>query len=138
MLDSMQHLQKTNDRPIDEGQDDEQDAKDDEDNASDVDSSIPQSPRSKIPSEPPSQKDALKRRFDVQYDFCMSSQLVFDKLALNCTEFEGIGTDSRNLIEGYRPGLTVGSYTYVRIQLTNSPTSIKNRLKTLLPYIILL
>ena len=46
MLDSMQHLQKTNDRPIDEGQDDEQDAKDDEDNASDVDSSILQSSRS--------------------------------------------------------------------------------------------
>ena len=46
MLDSMQHLQKTNDRPTDEGQDDEQDAKDDEDIASDVDSSIPQSSRS--------------------------------------------------------------------------------------------
>ena len=79
-----------------------------------------------------------KKKKKIQYDFSMSSHLVFDKLALNCAEFEGIGTDSRNLIEGYRPGLTIGSYTYVRIQLTNSPTSIKNRLKTLLPYIILL
>ena len=36
---------------------------------------------------------------------------IADQLALTCTESEGIVTDSRNLIEGYRPG------QYVRIQL---------------------
>ena len=67
-------------------------------------------------------KEALKRKFDEQYDDLESSKLDFytekkdemaRQLALNRAEFEGIDTESRAMVEGYRPG------SYVRIELAN-------------------
>ncbi|KAG7088587.1 hypothetical protein E1B28_012564 [Marasmius oreades] len=70
-------------------------------------------------------KEALKRKFDEQYDDPEgSSKLDFydekkDEMArqlqLNREEFENMDEDSRALIEGFRPG------AYVRIELVDVP-----------------
>lgn len=70
-------------------------------------------------------KEALKRKFDEQYDDPESTTVDFytsqkdeisRQLALNHAEFEGIADpEARALVEGYRPG------QYVRIELTNVP-----------------
>lgn len=69
-------------------------------------------------------KEALKRKFDEQYDDPDNAKVDFyeDKkeqmarqLEVNRLEFEGISEESRALIEGFRPG------SYVRIELTNVP-----------------
>jgi ribosome biogenesis protein BMS1 len=69
-------------------------------------------------------KEALKRKFDEQYDDPESSKLDFyeekkdemaRQLALNRAEFEGIDSESRTLVEGFRPG------HYVRIELADVP-----------------
>ena len=152
MLDSIRHLFITgedNDGPVAEGQDREQVTNDDDDenNASDADSSNSQAPKSQIPSDPASsraaallaKKEALKRKFDAQYDDPESSHLDFysekkneiaDQLALNRAEFEGIDTESRNLIEGYRPG------QYIRIQLTDVPCEMIENFDPMYPIIV--
>ena len=77
-----------NDTPVAEGQD----ASDDEDNAR---RQQLVSPRIANPIRPCSAALlVLERRFDTQYDDPESSHLDFDQL----------DTDSRNLIESYRPG----------------------------------
>ena len=125
MLDSIRHLfitREDNDRSITEDQDGEQDTIDDEDNASDADSSTP-CPQITNPIGPPSQKSS-QTKFDAQYGDPRSSHLDFyseekteiaDQLVLSRTEFEGIDTDARNLIEGYQPG------HHMHIQLANLP-----------------
>lgn len=69
-------------------------------------------------------KEALKRKFDEQYDDPESSKMDFydekkDEMArqlqLNRDEFEGVDAESRALVEGYRPG------AYLRIELANVP-----------------
>lgn len=69
-------------------------------------------------------KAILKAKFDAQYDDPESSQLDFysekkeemsRQLELNRAEFEGIDSESRALVEGFRPG------QYVRIELPNIP-----------------
>ncbi|KAK0187924.1 GTP binding protein [Armillaria mellea] len=69
-------------------------------------------------------KEALKRKFDEQYDDPEASKLDFydekkeemaRQLQLNKAEFEGVSAESRALVEGHRPG------AYVRIELTNVP-----------------
>ncbi|KAK0464475.1 GTP binding protein [Desarmillaria tabescens] len=69
-------------------------------------------------------KEALKRKFDEQYDDPESSKLDFydekkeemaRQLQLNKAEFEGVSAESRALVEGYRPG------AYVRIELASVP-----------------
>ncbi|KAF9267564.1 DUF663-domain-containing protein [Marasmius fiardii PR-910] len=69
-------------------------------------------------------KEALKRKFDEQYDDPESSKLDFydekkeemaRQLQLNRAEFENMEEDSRALVEGFRPG------AYVRIELANVP-----------------
>ena len=149
MLDSIRHLFITgedNDGPIAEDQDGEQGANDDENNASDADSNS-QAPKSQPPSDPASsraaallaKKEALKRKFDAQYDDPESSHLDFysekkneiaDQLALNRAEFEGIDADSRSLIEGYRPG------QYIRIQLTDVPCEMIENFDPIYPIIV--
>ncbi|KIY72475.1 DUF663-domain-containing protein [Cylindrobasidium torrendii FP15055 ss-10] len=70
-------------------------------------------------------KEALKRKFDEQYDDPEASKMDFydekkDEMArqlqLNRQEFEGVDAESRALVEGYRPG------QYVRIELTDVPS----------------
>ena len=150
MLDSIRHLFITgedDDGPIVEGQDGEQGSNDDENDASDADSGNSQAPKSQIPSDLAAsraaallaKKEALKRKFDAQYDDPESSHLDFysekkseiaDQLALNRAEFEGIDTDSRNLIEGYRPG------QYIRIQLTDVPCEMIENFDPIYPIIV--
>lgn len=70
-------------------------------------------------------KEALKRKFDEQYDdpesntadfYTSQKEEISRQLALNRAEFEGIvDPEARALVEGYRPG------QYVRIELTNVP-----------------
>ena len=147
MLDSIRHLFITgedNDGPIAEGQDNAQGTNDDENNASDADgsNSVPQTlsdPASTHAAALLAKKEALKRKFDAQYDDPESSHLDFysekkneiaDQLALNRAEFEGIDTDSRNLIEGYRPG------QYIRIQLTDVPCEMIENFDPMYPIIV--
>ena len=151
MLDSIRHLFITgedNDGPIAEDQDGEQGTNDDDENdASDADSSNSEAPKPQTPSDPAStraaallaKKEALKRKFDAQYDDPESSHLDFysekkteiaDQLALNRAEFDGIDTDSRNLIEGYRPG------QYIRIQLTDVPCEMIENFDPIYPIIV--
>jgi len=69
-------------------------------------------------------KDALKRKFDAQYDDPEASKMDFyderkdemaKQLQLNRAEFEDIDSESRAAIAGFGPG------SYVRIELANVP-----------------
>ena len=139
VLDSIRHLFITggdDDGPTAEGQDGEQGSDDDTGDDS-------QAPKSQIPSDPSTallaKKEALKRKFDAQYDDPELSHLDFysekkneitDQLALNRAEFEDMDADSRSLVEGYRPG------QYLRIQLTDVPCEMVERFDPTYPIII--
>ncbi|CAG8573355.1 14656_t:CDS:2 [Acaulospora colombiana] len=69
-------------------------------------------------------KEALKRKFDEQYDDPETAKLSFyderkeemaRQMRLNREEFEGVSQETRALVEGYRPG------SYVRIELNGVP-----------------
>lgn len=69
-------------------------------------------------------KEALKRKFDEQYDDPEASKMDFydtkkeemaQQLRLNRAEFEGVSAEIRALVEGHRPG------TYVRVELGSIP-----------------
>ncbi|KAF8579811.1 DUF663-domain-containing protein [Ramaria rubella] len=71
-------------------------------------------------------KDALKRKFDEQYDDPNDTSGKMDfyeekkdemarQLQLNRAEFEGVDPETRALVEGFRPG------SYVRIELSHVP-----------------
>ncbi len=82
-------------------------------------------------------KEALKRKFDEQYDDPEASKLDFydekkeeiaRQLQLNKAEFEGVSAESRALVEGYRPG------AYVRIELANVPCEMIETLQSLVSH----
>ncbi|TFY55778.1 hypothetical protein EVJ58_g8034 [Rhodofomes roseus] len=84
-------------------------------------------------------KEALKRKFDEQYDDPESAKVDFyeeqkDQMArqleLNRAEFEGIDPEARVLVEGYRPG------TYVRIELENVPCELVENFDPSYPIIV--
>lgn len=84
-------------------------------------------------------KEALKRKFDEQYDDPESSKLDFyeekkdemaRQLALNRAEFEGVDAESRALVEGIRPG------SYVRIELANVPSEMIENFDPTYPIIV--
>lgn len=69
-------------------------------------------------------KEALKRKFDEQYDDPEADKMDFydekkdelnRQLQLNRAEFQDADCEARTLVEGYRPG------TYVRIELSSVP-----------------
>lgn len=69
-------------------------------------------------------KEALKRKFDEQYDDPEGDKMDFydekkdelnRQLQLNRAEFEDVDGEARTSVEGYRPG------TYVRIELSSVP-----------------
>jgi len=85
-------------------------------------------------------KEALKRKFDEQYDdpestsadfYTTQKEEINRQLALNRAEFEGI-TDpgARALVEGYRPG------QYVRVELTNVPCEMIEHFDPAYPIIV--
>ena len=85
-------------------------------------------------------KEILKRKFDEQYDDPESSKLDFydyakdeiaRQLTVNNAEFADIvDTESRTLIEGFRPG------SYVRVELQNVPCELVEHFDPKYPIII--
>ncbi|KAL5524491.1 BMS1 [Sanghuangporus sanghuang] len=84
-------------------------------------------------------KEALKRKFDEQYDDPETQKLDFyderkDEMArqseLNRAELEGIDAESRILIEGCRPG------SYVRIELDSIPCEMVEHFDPTYPIIV--
>ncbi|EFI27230.1 GTP binding protein [Coprinopsis cinerea okayama7 len=84
-------------------------------------------------------KEALKRKFDEQYDDPESAKLDFydekkeeiaRQLALNKAEFEGIDPEARVLVEGYRPG------SYVRIELKDVPAEMVENFDPTYPIVV--
>jgi ribosome biogenesis protein BMS1 len=145
-LDSIRHLFITgeDDEPTAEVQDGEEGVDDDENDDADsnlqaLNSTTPPDAAASRAAALLAKKEALKRKFDAQYDDPESSNLDFysekkneimDQLALNRAEFEGIDPDSRNLIEGYRPG------QYIRIQLTGVPSEMIENFDPIYPIIV--
>lgn len=71
-------------------------------------------------------KEALKRKFDAQYDdaedptnkmdvYTAAKEEMAQQQVLNNKEFEGMDPEARALVEGFRPG------SYVRVELANIP-----------------
>ncbi|THH31469.1 hypothetical protein EUX98_g2721 [Antrodiella citrinella] len=84
-------------------------------------------------------KEALKKKFDEQYDDPEASKMDFyeekkDEMArqlqINRAEFEDIDPEQRALVEGYRPG------TYVRIELANVPCEMIENFDPLYPIVV--
>ncbi|KAH8104616.1 DUF663-domain-containing protein [Cristinia sonorae] len=84
----------------------------------------PVDPEAARAAELAAKKEALKKKFDEQYDDPDGSKMDFydekkDEIArqlqINRAEFEDVDPEQRALVEGYRPG------TYVRIELANVP-----------------
>lgn len=85
-------------------------------------------------------KEALKRKFDEQYDDPESSKQDFytekkeeiaAQLEINRKEFEGIlDPEARALVEGYRPG------SYVRIELRDVPAELVENFDPTYPIIV--
>ncbi|KAF8064134.1 GTP binding protein [Lyophyllum atratum] len=133
MLESIRHLFITgNDTAGGEGEDDgedgpfgkEDEGDDPEDDGDDEEGPPPTNSETSRAEAIAAKKEALKRKFDEQYDDPESSKLDFyetakdemaQQLALNRAEFAGLDADARALVEGFRPG------QYVRIELADVP-----------------
>lgn len=84
-------------------------------------------------------KEALKRKFDEQYDDPEGDKMDFydekkdelnRQLQLNRAEFEDVDGEARTLVEGYRPG------TYVRIELSSVPCEMIENFDPRFPIIV--
>ena len=85
-------------------------------------------------------KDALKRKFDEQYDdpaadaapdfYTEKKDELARQLKLNRAEFADIDPAARALVEGFRPG------TYVRIELANVPCELVTHFDPAYPLIV--
>ncbi|KLO04593.1 GTP binding protein [Schizopora paradoxa] len=84
-------------------------------------------------------KEALKRKFDEQYDDPETSKVDFydekkeemaQQLQLNKAELEGVDEETRALVEGYRPG------SYVRIELESVPCELVENFDPTYPIIV--
>lgn len=136
VLDSIRHLFITGgDRPFVEGEESTENkndglSNDDDEIDNDVDHSDADKTRLKSVSDErdaarSAKKEALKRKFDEQYDdpesttndfYSSQKEEISRQLTLNRAEFEGIADpEARALVEGYRPG------QYVRIELASVP-----------------
>ncbi|KAG8885042.1 Glycoside hydrolase 2 (Mannanase, beta-galactosidase) [Tulasnella sp. 332] len=86
-------------------------------------------------------KEALKRKFDAQYDdaedpankmdvYTAAKEEMAQQQALNDKEFEGMDQESRALVEGYRPG------TYIRVELANVPYEMVENFSPIYPILV--
>ncbi|KAI0345907.1 DUF663-domain-containing protein [Trametopsis cervina] len=84
-------------------------------------------------------KEALKRKFDEQYDDPEESKMDFyeekkDEMArqlqLNKAEFEDVDPEARALVEGYRPG------AYIRIELKDVPAEMIENFDPTYPIVV--
>lgn len=137
MLESIRHLFITGeDNPPedekihdDEGEDDNEEGEENQEDPGNVDSAAILSAK----------KEALKRKFDAQYDDPEGAKLDFyeekkdemaRQLVLNRAEFDGIDAETRTLIEGFRPG------QYVRIELVDVPCELIENFDPTYPLIV--
>ncbi|KAJ3502899.1 hypothetical protein NLJ89_g8678 [Agrocybe chaxingu] len=147
MLDSIRHLFITGgDGPQLENEGEEQGDEDNFGNEGDAvedDMDEPSSPKPKEPMDRAAalaaKKEALKRKFDEQYDDPESAKLDFytekkeemaAQLALNRAEFEGVDSEARTLVEGFRPG------QYVRIEFDSVPAEFIEHFNPSFPIIV--
>lgn len=139
MLESIRHLFITggDDDAAGQGEEDEMDREDPDLHASETPlNADPQASRAAALA---AKKEALKRKFDEQYDDPESSKLDFyeekknemaRQLALNRAEFEGTDAESRALVEGFRPG------QYVRIELADVPCELVENFDPAYPIVV--
>ncbi|KAF6741440.1 GTP binding protein [Ephemerocybe angulata] len=115
--------------------DSDNEEEDEEEDGAEPSSSATLDPRAALAAK----KEALKKKFDEQYDDPESSKQDFytekkeeiaAQLALNRAEFAGIDAESRALVEGYRPG------SYVRIELPNVPAELVENFDPTYPLIV--
>ena len=150
VLDSIRHLFITGgDRPFPEGE--EENVEDDHDSLNshddEIDNNDDDGSNTRLKPTPDNRaaalaakKEALKRKFDEQYDdpesttadfYSSQKEEISQKLALNRAEFEGIADpEARALVEGHRPG------QYVRIELTNVPCELIEHFDPSYPIIV--
>ncbi|KAG6820617.1 hypothetical protein H0H93_014220 [Arthromyces matolae] len=139
MLESIRHLFITgDDLPKDDSEEtlhDEDDPDEDDEDNEDQGILEPVDPALALAAK----KEALKRKFDAEYDDPESSKLDFyeekkdeiaRQLALNRAEFEGVDAEARTLVEGFRPG------QYVRIELTDVPCELIENFDPAYPLVI--
>ncbi|KAJ2914727.1 hypothetical protein MD484_g5682, partial [Candolleomyces efflorescens] len=120
----------------DEEEDEDEDRDDDEEDGSEDADTPTQDPAAALAAK----KEALKRKFDEQYDDPESSNNldfyqekkdeIAQQLALNRAEFEGLDSEARALVEGYRPG------SYVRIELADVPAEFPDHFDSAYPVIV--
>ncbi|RXW21073.1 hypothetical protein EST38_g4783 [Candolleomyces aberdarensis] len=124
-----------------EGDDEDENRDDEDENGSGNDSDDGgESPTAEDPAKAlAAKKEALKRKFDEQYDDPESSKLDFyqekkdeiaQQLVLNRAEFEGLDSEARALVEGYRPG------SYLRIELSDVPAELVEHFDPTYPIIV--
>lgn len=99
-----------------------------------------QDPEASRAAELAAKKEALKRKFDEQYDDPESSKMDFyeekkDEMArqlqLNRAEFEDVlDPEARALVEGHRPG------SYVRVELANVPCEMIEHFDPMYPIVL--
>lgn len=138
-LESIRHLFITGDDDGEAGNG-QQDGADGEDSEPDTfDALLSADPDTTRAATLAAKKEVLKRKFDEQYDDPESSKLDFyeekkdemaRQLALNRAEFGDIDTESRALLEGFRPG------QYVRIELTDVPCELVEHFDPAYPIVI--
>ena len=84
-------------------------------------------------------KEALKRKFDEQYDdpesskqdfYTEAKEAISAQQALNRAEFADVDAATRALLEGYRPG------SYVRVELSSVPCEMSERFDPTRPLIL--
>ncbi|KAH9042263.1 DUF663-domain-containing protein [Lactarius pseudohatsudake] len=84
-------------------------------------------------------KEALKRKFDEQYDdpesakqdfYTEAKEAISVQRALNRAEFADVDATTRSLVEGYRPG------SYVRLELHSVPCELSEHFDATRPLVI--
>ena len=148
-LDSIRHLFITggND-PIDEGagshnvaaSDDDTDEDEDETTNPDGEDGTPQvDDTNSRAAALVAKKEALKRKFDEQYDdpeaakqdfYTEAKEAISVQRALNRAEFADVDAATRSLVEGYRPG------SYVRLELHSVPCELSEHFDATRPLVI--
>ena len=146
-LDSIRHLFITggNDPTIDDGDnvaasdDDSNEDEDDKTNPDDKDGTPQVADTDSRAAALVAKKEALKRKFDEQYDdpesskqdfYTEAKEAISMQRALNRAEFTDVDATTRSLVEGYRPG------SYVRLELHSVPCELSEHFDATRPLII--
>jgi ribosome biogenesis protein BMS1 len=149
-LDSIRHLFITggNDSTMDEGagshnaaasDDDANEDEDDKTNSEGEDSTPQVADTDPRAAALVAKKEALKRKFDEQYDdpesskqdfYTEAKEAISVQRALNRAEFADVDAATRSLVEGYRPG------SYVRLELHSVPCELSEHFDATRPLVV--